>query len=73
MQYYKRVLLQQFTGLGVSGAAGYGAAGNADNAHGSNHASRMMMNRSPRIFLDPYSFIERTPHNTIFNIVPQGH
>lgn len=35
--------------------------------------SKMMMSRSPRMMLDPASFIEQLPQNTIFNVVPQGH
>lgn len=68
MRYYKRILLQQYLGSGAAGAAS-----SADNSYNGTHGNRMMMDRSPRVYLNPYSFIERTPHNTLFNIVPQGH
>lgn len=40
---------------------------------GGSSPAKMMMSRSPKAFVDPSSFIESPPRNTLFNIVPQGH
>lgn len=48
-------------------------SGSQDPANGGGSSSRMMMQRSQKTLLDPVSFIERPPRNTILNIVPQGH
>ncbi|AYU76010.1 stomatin-like protein [Leishmania infantum JPCM5] len=44
-----------------------------EHPSGGSASSRMMMQRSQKMLLDPASFIERPPRNTFFNIVPQGH
>lgn len=65
-----RVLFQQY---GVQGGPYPINSGPQDFAAAGGAASRMMMQRSQKMLLDPASFVARPPRNTILNIVPQGH
>ncbi|CAJ1016773.1 putative SPFH domain / Band 7 family/C-terminal region of band7 [Leishmania utingensis] len=64
------VLLQQY---GAQGSPYPMNSTPQEHPPGGNAPSRMMMQRSQKMLLDPSSFIERPPRNTFFNIVPQGH
>lgn len=61
---------------GVQNAA-YAAANGTANTDGTGSyspaPSKMMMAKTPRQLVNPASFIEPPPSNTILNIVPQGH
>ncbi|RNF11358.1 SPFH domain/band 7 family protein [Trypanosoma conorhini] len=52
----------------ASGAAGVGGGGNG----GGGPSAQLQMQRSSRIHLNPASFVEPVPRNTVLNIVPQG-
>ncbi|KAK7197852.1 stomatin-like protein [Novymonas esmeraldas] len=64
------VFLQQY---GAQGAPYPVNSSPQDYQQGGGVSSRMMMQRSQKMLLDPASFIERPPRNKLFNIVPQGH
>ncbi|KAG5511468.1 hypothetical protein JKF63_07431 [Porcisia hertigi] len=64
------VFLQQY---GVQGAPYPIHTGSQEHSPGNGASSRMMMQRSQKMMIDPAAFIERPPRNTFFNIVPQGH
>jgi len=42
------------------------------NSRGAGVDGKLLMHRSPRVQLDPLSFVQPPPANTIINIVPQG-